>query len=86
VAVINHHPGDTEIKRLWTESQVRGQGLGSALLDAVLAEVSGTISLTVWSWRTHARKLYESRGFTVVPPWDDRAGLVCMQRVGSAVA
>lgn len=86
VAVIKHHPDDTEIKRLWTESQVRGQGLGSALLDAVLAEVSGTISLTVWSWRMHARKLYEPRGFTVVPPWDDRAGLVCMQRVGSAVA
>jgi hypothetical protein len=54
---------------------VRGQSLGSALLDAVLADVSGTISLTVWSWRMHARKLYESRGFTsfrlgtTVPAW-----------------
>lgn len=86
VAVIKQHPGDTEIKRLWTESQARGQGVGSALLDAVLAEVSGTINLTVWSWRTHARKLYESRGFTVVPSWEDRAGLVCMRRVGRTVA
>lgn len=86
VAVIHRHPVDTEIKRLWTDSQVRGQGVGSALLDAVLAEVSGTIILTVWSWRMHARKLYESRGFTVVPSWEDRADLVCMRHGGGTVA
>lgn len=83
VAVLKHDPGNTEIKRFWAEPQVRGQGVGSALLDAVLAEVSGPISLTVWSWRARARELYESRGFTVVPSWDDRAGLVCMRAATS---
>jgi GNAT superfamily N-acetyltransferase len=86
VAVLKHGTGDTEIKRFWAEPQARGHGVGSALLDAVLAEVSGTISLTVWSWRARARELYESRGFVVVPSWDHRAGLVCMQRSGTVVA
>ena len=75
--------GATEIKRLWADPQVRGRGVGSALLDAVLRDSPGVVRLSVWDWRTQAARLYESRGFVAVPSWDARPGLVCMERAAA---
>ncbi|MGW0607438.1 GNAT family N-acetyltransferase [Streptomyces sp. NPDC002640] len=76
--------GRSEIKRLWTDPEARGQGIASALLDAALrhAADSGvhTVRLSVWEWRTGAITLYERLGFTVTQSWDEREQLVCMQR------
>lgn len=76
--------GQSEIKRLWTNPESRGQGIASALLGAALSHAaeSGvhTIRLSVWEWRTGAIALYERLGFTVTQSWDERKQLVCMQR------
>lgn len=76
--------GRSEIKRLWTDPAFRGRGTASELLGAALthARASGvhTVRLSVWQWRTAAIALYERLGFTVTESWDERDGLVCMQR------
>ncbi|NYV76024.1 N-acetyltransferase [Streptomyces sp. UH6] len=76
--------GQSEIKRLWTDPESRGQGIASALLGAALrhAAESGvrTVRLSVWEWRTGAIALYERLGFTVTQSRDGRKQLVCMQR------
>jgi GNAT superfamily N-acetyltransferase len=73
-----------EIKRLWAVPEVRGRGVGSALLDAALAAAidagAAEVRLSVWDWRVGAVRLYASRGFAPVPFWDDRERLVCMVR------
>ncbi|HYH76641.1 MAG TPA: GNAT family N-acetyltransferase [Arthrobacter sp.] len=81
VAIARRVGAATEVKRLWAEPQVRGRGIGAALLDAVLQEGPGAVRLSVWDWRTAATRLYESRGFVTVPSWDGRPRLVCMERV-----
>jgi ribosomal protein S18 acetylase RimI-like enzyme len=83
VAISTTAGGATEIKRLWADPQVRGRGVGSALLDAVLRDSPGVVRLSVWDWRTQAARLYESRGFVAVPSWDARPGLVCMERAAA---
>jgi len=80
IAIAKNVGAATEIKRLWADPDVRGRGIGSALLDAVLQESPGVVRLSVWDWRTQAARLYESRGFVTVPSWDPRPGLVCMER------
>jgi GNAT superfamily N-acetyltransferase len=80
VAIAKNVGAATEIKRFWAAPHVRGRGIGSALLDAVLQESPGVVRLSVWDWRTQATRLYESRGFVTVPSWDARPRLVCMER------
>ncbi|MEU2679559.1 GNAT family N-acetyltransferase [Streptomyces sp. NPDC007107] len=74
----------SEIKRLWTDTEFRGRGVASALLGAALALATencvDTVRLSVWEWRTGAIALYERHGFTVTDSWDQRDQLVCMQR------
>ncbi|MGW1294435.1 GNAT family N-acetyltransferase [Streptomyces sp. NPDC002533] len=76
--------GRAEIKRLWTDPDVRGRGIASALLDAALARAAesgvATVRLSVWEWRTGAVALYERFGFAVTKSWDERDQLVCMER------
>ncbi|MGW2621125.1 GNAT family N-acetyltransferase [Streptomyces sp. NPDC001500] len=76
--------GRSEIKRLWTDPAHRGRGIASDLLRAALAcaaaDGTSTVRLSVWAWRTGAVSLYERFGFTVTASWDEREGLVCMQR------
>jgi putative acetyltransferase len=76
--------GRSEIKRLWTAPELRGQGIASALIDAALTRAADggadTIALSVWRWRVGAIDLYERLGFAVVDPWDARDDLVCMER------
>ncbi len=84
VVVLSARDGVAEIKRLWARPEVRGRGVGSALLDAALHDAAGLgaaqVRLSVWDWRDGAVRLYESRGFERVPSWDDRERLVCMAR------
>ena len=79
VVIALPHAGYTEIKRLWADPAVRGRGVGSALLDAVLVEAEGAVRLSVWDWRDAAIRLYASRGFRPVDPWDDRDHLLCFE-------
>ncbi|MFD9340760.1 GNAT family N-acetyltransferase [Streptomyces sp. NPDC060049] len=76
--------GRSEVKRLWTDPAFRGRGIASDLIGAALAWCAengvATVRLSVWRWRTGAMALYEQRGFTVAPSWDERDQLVCMER------
>ena len=79
VAVVR--PGTAaEIKRLWADPEMRGRGIGAALLDAAIAAYPGPVRLSVWDWREPAIGLYESRGFERVESWDPRPRLICLQR------
>lgn len=80
VVVLRPDADGAEIKRLWASPDVRGRGVGSALLDAAIAVGSGDVRLSVWDWRVDVIRLYESRGFVRVRSWDDRPALVCMRR------
>ncbi|OQR61473.1 GNAT family N-acetyltransferase [Streptomyces maremycinicus] len=78
--------GRSEIKRLWTDPAFRSRGIAAGLIGAALArsEENGvsTVRLSVWEWRTGAIALYERLGFAVVPSWEARSRLVCMERTG----
>jgi GNAT superfamily N-acetyltransferase len=84
VVVLSTRDGIAEVRRLWAVPEVRGRGVGSALLDAAVQAASdlgaSEVRLSVWEWREGAVRLYESRGFERVPSWDDRERLVCMVR------
>jgi len=84
VVVLSVRDRVAEIKRLWAIPEVRGRGVGSALLDAAVADAvdfgASQVRLSVWEWRDGPVRLYESRGFERVPSWDDRERLVCMVR------
>jgi putative acetyltransferase len=84
VVVTAPRGGSCEIKRLWTAPAVRGRGVASGLVEAALAHAAevgaGTVRLTVWHWRAGAIALYERLGFARVDSWEERDGLVCMQR------
>jgi ribosomal protein S18 acetylase RimI-like enzyme len=76
--------GTAEIKRLWTDPAFRGQGVAGRLITAALEEHRrhgpGVVRLSVWAWRTGALALYQRLGFVVVPSWDERDQLICLQR------
>jgi [ribosomal protein S18]-alanine N-acetyltransferase len=62
--------GEGEIANLAVDPDVRGRGIGSALLDAALEEAQrqggAQVFLEVRSSNLRARQLYESRGFTEI--------------------
>ena len=64
--------GLAEVKRMYTLPEVRGQGVGGKLLDAIvtLAENEGIGKLVLETGNEHpdAWRLYESRGFTRCGP------------------
>ncbi|MFJ6050585.1 GNAT family N-acetyltransferase [Streptomyces sp. NPDC092307] len=76
--------GRSELKRLWTDPALRGRGIASSLVRAVLAHAAenavSAVRLSVWEWRAGAIALYERLGFTVTESWDERDQLVCMER------
>jgi putative acetyltransferase len=84
VIVTEPAEGASEIKRLWVEPDARRTGAGKALLMAAISTATHrgatTARLSVWHWRTGAIALYRSVGFTEVPTWDEREGLICMTR------
>ncbi|WP_066043790.1 GNAT family N-acetyltransferase [Herbiconiux solani] len=79
VMVVQHGADAHEIKRVWVNPSARGRHVGSALLDAALREGDRPVRLTVWKWRGSAIQLYRTRGFAIVPSWEERPGLVCME-------
>jgi ribosomal protein S18 acetylase RimI-like enzyme len=76
--------GRAEIKRVWTDPELRGRGIASRLIGAALTRAAesgvSTMALSVWTWRVGAIGLYERLGFAVVDSWDERDDLVCMER------
>jgi putative acetyltransferase len=76
--------GRSAVKRLWTDPAFRSRGIASGLVGAALAHAAqsgvSTVRLSVWKWRAGAIALYERLGFTVVPSWEERDQLVCMER------
>jgi GNAT superfamily N-acetyltransferase len=81
-------PADSwEIKRLWTRAEVRGKGVGRALVEAVMerARVAGKCNLlldTVPTLMTSAVRLYEAMGFLPTTCYSDdaRDGIVYMRK------
>ena len=69
----------TEISRFWVTPAARGHGVGSALLTAALRKARRPVRLSVWEWREPALRVYRAAGFEVVPSWDERPGLVCLE-------
>lgn len=70
-------PGATELYQLYLRNEIQGGGLGSALLDHVLAVLEkqpGPIWLGVWSGNMRAQQLYARRGFVHVGDYRFRVG------------
>jgi GNAT superfamily N-acetyltransferase len=70
------HPDRSEawrIRGMAAHPDRRGEGLGTLVLDRLLAELRLRDARLVWcNARTPARRLYERAGFVVVgEPWDD---------------
>jgi len=80
VVVVTPSATGTELSRFWTAPHVRGRGVGSALLGAALDGAVRPVRLSVWEWRDAALRLYRAAGFVAVPSWDDRPGLICLER------
>lgn len=57
------------VSDLWVDERYRDQGVGSAIIDAVLARSAEMwdgrfVSLSVYDTNTNAQRFYASRGFT----------------------
>lgn len=84
IAVAQRNATNLEIKRVWVDPGARGQRIGSALIEAALAQQNRPVRLTVWEWRRDAVQLYRKRGFVPVASWEDRPGLICMELASPA--
>ncbi|MET9620690.1 GNAT family N-acetyltransferase [Streptomyces sp. NPDC006464] len=79
-----HQDGVPEIKRLWVAPEARGRGVAAALMDGAVDHATRAgapaVRLSVWLWRGRAIALYRGLGFETVRPWDDRPGLLCLEK------
>ena len=68
--------GDFYLQAIATDKELRGQGVGSALIDAIeeraVASGSARLSLHVSAKNEGARRLYERRGMAVESQWPKR--------------
>jgi GNAT superfamily N-acetyltransferase len=77
-------PRVAEIKRLFVRPQVRGKGVGKALVEAVIAVAQalgyGEIKLDTLPQMEGAIALYKSNGFVPIPPYGSHPypGLICL--------
>jgi GNAT superfamily N-acetyltransferase len=77
-------PRVAEIKRLFVRPQVRGKGVGKALVEAVIAVAQalgyGEIKLDTLPQMEGAIALYKSNGFVSIPPYGSHPypGLICL--------
>jgi GNAT superfamily N-acetyltransferase len=66
-----------EVKRMWVSPQLRGQGVGRALLERLHADAGGRgltrVVLDSKRELVHARRLYLSAGYTDIEPYGDNA-------------
>ena len=71
------HDGWAELKRMWVEPQLRGQGIGADILRCLMldARVSGhsILKLETGIHQTEALRLYRSRGFREIDAFDQYA-------------
>jgi ribosomal protein S18 acetylase RimI-like enzyme len=70
-----HEPDIGEIKRMWVDRSVRGQGLGRRLLDALedeaVAAGKRVTRLETNRTLTSAIAMYRNHGYVEVPPFND---------------
>ena len=68
-------PGIGEIKRMYVEPARRGTGVGSALLDALIAAAGesgyGLLRLDSPTFMAEAHRLYRRRGFQPIAPYPE---------------
>lgn len=68
-------PGVAEFNRLFVSETARGHGIGRLLLDhmfeAMRADGYQTVHFSSARFLTHARALYESMGFNLIPTPDE---------------
>lgn len=79
MVVLSSEAGAASIARFWVDPAYRGHGVGRRLLAEALARLPRPVRLSVWDWRTPAIRTYERSGFAVVPSWERRERLVCME-------
>ncbi len=67
--------GVVEIKRMWVSDELRGQGVGRALLSELETRAAalgfGTVRLDTNLALTPAIAMYESCGYHQIPPYND---------------
>jgi len=86
-ALVNRGDGTGELKRLFVDEHGRGQGVATAVMDALeaAARAQGIHTLQLETGPKHraAIALYERRGYTVIPNFGPYVGdefSLCMQR------
>jgi GNAT superfamily N-acetyltransferase len=66
-----------EVERMWVSPQLRGQGVGRALLERLHADAAGRgltrVVLDSKRELVHARRLYLSAGYTDIEPYGDNS-------------
>lgn len=80
VAVLRPSELGSEIKRLWVHPAHRRKHAGRALLDEVIRRSPDLLRLSVWEWREAALQAYDRAGFVIVPSWESRPALICLER------
>ena len=64
------HPGDIELRRIYTLRQAYGSGIGAALMAQAIADAvlvgAKRVLLGVWDQNARARAFYERNGFSVI--------------------
>lgn len=63
--------GVGEIKRMWVSPELRGQGVGALLLEAVEQQGFHTLRLDTHEGLTAAMHLYRSHGYSEIPAYND---------------
>jgi GNAT superfamily N-acetyltransferase len=68
-------PGVGELKRMWVRPDARGAGVGSLLLDALIAQSRAlghtTLLLDTNATLTAALAMYAKHGFEAIAPYND---------------
>ena len=72
VSAVRGNDGVGHIGAMWVRPDARGEGLGSALLDAALEFLCdcGCVELSVTESNDSAIRLYERRGFEMAGAWE----------------
>jgi ribosomal protein S18 acetylase RimI-like enzyme len=77
VALRDLGDGDCEMKRMFVPTQFRGQGVGRALAEAIIASAEAAgyqrMRLDTSHRQAEAVRLYEAVGFRRIPPYYDLA-------------
>jgi len=70
-----HHEGVGEVKRMYVAPELRGRGVARVILQALIDHAREKGLREVWletgTAQPEARALYESFGFTAIPPYGD---------------